>query len=159
LDVLRSEAAARPPPVKQTLAPPGASQVWRKNLECDGKRYSARRRFLSRSTAAGRRTKDEVNLKRAVEPSTLFGFWFQGFKVSWFQGFIQIGIGIAIGIDCLTTEHTEHTERHGSVSVCLVCSVVPIRNGVLHQIGAARISTEADVYGALLKICMLNCSF
>jgi hypothetical protein len=29
-DVLRSEAAARPPPVKQTLAPPGASQVWRK---------------------------------------------------------------------------------------------------------------------------------
>jgi len=23
-----------------------------------------------------------------------------------------------------TTEHTEHTERHGSVYVCLVCSVV-----------------------------------
>jgi hypothetical protein len=40
-DVLRSEAAARPPPVKQTLAPPGASQVWRMNLECGGKRYSA----------------------------------------------------------------------------------------------------------------------
>jgi len=46
-----------------------------------------------------------VILKRAVEPSTLFGFWF--------QGFIQIGVGIAIGIgiDCLTTERTKHGNR------------------------------------------------
>ncbi len=26
-----------------------------------------------------------MNLKRAVEPSTLLGFWFQGFRVSWFH--------------------------------------------------------------------------
>ena len=58
-----------------------------------------------------------------------------------------------------TTEHTKHTETEPCLSVCSVCSVVPIRNCVLHQIGAARISTEANVYGALLKICMLNCSF
>ncbi|HPK38025.1 MAG TPA: hypothetical protein PLH01_07070, partial [Kiritimatiellia bacterium] len=60
-------------------------------------------------------TKEQLNLKRAVEPSTLFGFmvswfrgfWFHGFMVSRFQGFIQIGIGIgiAIGIDRFTTEH------------------------------------------------------
>jgi hypothetical protein len=77
-----------------------------------------------------------MNLKRAVEPSTLLGFMvsgfhgfmvsgFQGFRVSsgsgslsgsgsivsWFQGFIQIGIGIAIaiGIDCFTTEHNRLT--------------------------------------------------
>ncbi|HOE61864.1 MAG TPA: hypothetical protein PK576_09505, partial [Kiritimatiellia bacterium] len=29
-----------------------------------------------------------------------------GFKVSGFQGFIQIGIGIGIGIDYLTTKHS-----------------------------------------------------
>ncbi|HPW76029.1 MAG TPA: hypothetical protein PLJ32_08620, partial [Kiritimatiellia bacterium] len=49
-----------------------------------------------------------LNLKRAVELSTLFGFWvswFLGFRVSWFHGFIQIGVGIAIGIDCFTTGH------------------------------------------------------
>ena len=57
---------------------------------------------------------DRFNLKRAVEPSTLFGFGFQGFwflvsgfQGFWFLGFIQIGVGIAIaiGIDHLTTEH------------------------------------------------------
>jgi hypothetical protein len=37
-----------------------------------------------------------LNLKRAVEPSTLFGFWFHGFGIA---------IGIAIGIDHLATEH------------------------------------------------------
>ncbi|MBP8801901.1 MAG: hypothetical protein KBI41_10235, partial [Kiritimatiellae bacterium] len=33
--------------------------------------------FLRRGRCAGL-----FNLKRAVEPSTLFGFWFQGFMVS-----------------------------------------------------------------------------
>jgi hypothetical protein len=66
---------------------------------------------------------EAFSLKRAVEPSTLY--WF---LVSRFHGFIQIGIGIAIGIDCLTTEHTE---RHGSVSVCLVCGVTAPK-GRLH---------------------------
>jgi hypothetical protein len=49
-----------------------------------------------------------LNLKRAVEPSTLFGF-----RVSRFQGFIQIAIaiGIAIGIDYLTTNTRDGTAR------------------------------------------------
>ncbi len=99
---------------------------------------------------------ENLNLKDAAEPSTLFGFRFQGFSVS---GFIQIGIGIAIGIDCLTTEHPEHTETEPCLSVCSVCSVVTIRSCVLHQTGAAAISTEANIYGALLKIRTPNCSF
>jgi len=50
--------------------------------------------------------------KKSVESNAL---WFQGFRVSgflvsgfWvsrFHGFIQIGVGIGIGIDYLTTEH------------------------------------------------------
>ena len=41
------------------------------------------------------------------------GFWFHGFKVSRFHGFIQIGIGvaIAIGIDYLTTNSRDGTAR------------------------------------------------
>jgi hypothetical protein len=33
------------------------SQAWQTDLECGGKRYSARRRFLSMTAAAGRRAK------------------------------------------------------------------------------------------------------
>ena len=96
--------------------------------------------------------KEQLNLQLSL----VSGFWFQGFMVSWFHP----NRDRDRYRDRLFNHGTRRT--HGKAwlfSVCLVCSVVPIRNCVLHQIGAARISTETNVYGALLKICMLNCSF
>jgi hypothetical protein len=76
------------------------------------------------------------------------GFWFQGF---WFQGFIQIGIGIgiAIGIDHLTTEY-----HHLTASQPLRLRAPPTS-----QYGAAGTATKPNVYGALLEFYPFNCSF
>jgi len=69
------------------------------------------------------------------------GFWFHGFMVSRFQGFIQIGIGIgiAIGIDRFTTEHFPGFQGFG---VSGFHGFIQIGIGIAIGIGIDHLTTE-----------------
>ena len=84
---------------------------------------------------------------------------FQGFGVSWFQGFIQIGIGIAIGIgiDHLTTEY--HRLTASPPHSLTVSQPLRLRAPPASQYGVAGTATKPNVYRALLEFYPFNYSF